>query len=167
MLSWYTWKELHTNLFGDFFWGGGSVPYLVTETFRCVLYEECRLLEYKIPFHTSHETHYVSTTEPGRLMLCKRFSRQWLWSMSSSGMWCRLDLVTTGVSEEHIASIVRVEGGVPYKSCSYDLHAPGHIREQLSLILFDAPLAMVAHARHSLIWSECRVGLTCNITLVL
>jgi hypothetical protein len=34
-------------------------------------YEECRLLEYKNPIHTSHETHYFSTTEPSQLMLCK------------------------------------------------------------------------------------------------
>jgi hypothetical protein len=34
-------------------------------------YEECRLLIYKIPVRTSPETHYVSTTESSRLMLCK------------------------------------------------------------------------------------------------
>jgi hypothetical protein len=34
-------------------------------------YEECRLLGYKNPFLTSQETHYVSTTELSRLMLCK------------------------------------------------------------------------------------------------
>jgi hypothetical protein len=34
-------------------------------------YEECRLLGYKIPVHTSQETHYVSTTESSQLMLCK------------------------------------------------------------------------------------------------
>jgi hypothetical protein len=34
-------------------------------------YEECRLLGYKNPVPTSQETHYVSATEPSRLMLCK------------------------------------------------------------------------------------------------
>jgi hypothetical protein len=34
-------------------------------------YEECRLLGYNTPVHTSQETHYVSTTEPSQLMLCK------------------------------------------------------------------------------------------------
>jgi hypothetical protein len=34
-------------------------------------YEECRLLGYKNPVPTSRETHYVSATEPSRLMLCK------------------------------------------------------------------------------------------------
>jgi hypothetical protein len=34
-------------------------------------YEECRLLRYKNPVRTSQETHYVSATEPSRLMLCK------------------------------------------------------------------------------------------------
>jgi hypothetical protein len=34
-------------------------------------YEECRLLGYKNPVHTSQETHYVSATEPSWLMLCK------------------------------------------------------------------------------------------------
>jgi hypothetical protein len=34
-------------------------------------YEECRLLRYKNPVCTSHETHYFSTTECNQLMLCK------------------------------------------------------------------------------------------------
>jgi hypothetical protein len=34
-------------------------------------YEECRLLGYESPVHTSQETRYVSATEPKRLMLCK------------------------------------------------------------------------------------------------
>jgi hypothetical protein len=34
-------------------------------------YEKCRLLRYKNPVHTWQETHYVSATEPSRLMLCK------------------------------------------------------------------------------------------------
>jgi hypothetical protein len=34
-------------------------------------YEECRLLVYKSPVHTSQEIHYVSATEAGRLILCK------------------------------------------------------------------------------------------------
>jgi hypothetical protein len=34
-------------------------------------YEECRILGYKNPVPTSHETHYVSATESSRLMLCK------------------------------------------------------------------------------------------------
>jgi hypothetical protein len=34
-------------------------------------YEECRLLGYKNPVHTSQETHYVSAIEPSRLMLSK------------------------------------------------------------------------------------------------
>jgi hypothetical protein len=34
-------------------------------------YEQCRLLGYKNPVRTSHETHYVSTTEHSQLILCK------------------------------------------------------------------------------------------------
>jgi hypothetical protein len=34
-------------------------------------YEECRLLAYKNPVHTSQETHYVSATEPSVLILSK------------------------------------------------------------------------------------------------
>jgi hypothetical protein len=33
--------------------------------------EECRLLRYTLPLHTSQETHQVTVTEPSRLMLCK------------------------------------------------------------------------------------------------
>jgi hypothetical protein len=32
-------------------------------------YEECRRLVYKTPVRASQETHYVSTTEPSRVML--------------------------------------------------------------------------------------------------
>jgi hypothetical protein len=37
--------------------------------YRRSTYEECRLLGYKYPVRTSQETHYVSATEHGRLML--------------------------------------------------------------------------------------------------
>jgi hypothetical protein len=37
----------------------------------CGDYEECRLLEYKIPVYTSQEKEYVSATEPSWLVLCK------------------------------------------------------------------------------------------------
>jgi hypothetical protein len=39
--------------------------------FRRGDYEEWRHLGYKNPVRTSQETHYVSTTEPSRLVLCK------------------------------------------------------------------------------------------------
>jgi hypothetical protein len=69
-------------------------------------HEECRLLVYKNPVHTSQETHYVSATEPNRFM---RFSLRWLWRMPFSGMWHGLALVRTDVSEEYVASIIRLE----------------------------------------------------------
>jgi hypothetical protein len=49
-------------------------------------YKECRLLGYKNLVHTSQKTHYVSATDPRRLMLlCKiKYSRRWLWRISSS-----------------------------------------------------------------------------------
>jgi hypothetical protein len=34
-------------------------------------YEECRLLGYKTPVHTSQETQYISTTQPRQLIPCK------------------------------------------------------------------------------------------------
>jgi hypothetical protein len=34
-------------------------------------YEECRLLGYKYPVHTSQETNYISASEHSRLILCK------------------------------------------------------------------------------------------------
>jgi hypothetical protein len=39
--------------------------------FRGGDYEECRLLRYRNPVHTSQETHYLSATESNRLVLCK------------------------------------------------------------------------------------------------
>jgi hypothetical protein len=48
---------------------------IITIVYSCQLncsnYEECRFLGYKNPVRTSQETHYVSTTDPSRLMLCK------------------------------------------------------------------------------------------------
>jgi hypothetical protein len=44
------------------------------------------------------------------LMLDLRFSQRWLWRVSSSGIWRHVvHWVSTDVSEEHIASIFRVE----------------------------------------------------------
>jgi hypothetical protein len=39
-----------------------------------------------------------------------RFSRWWLWRMSSSRMWHRMTLVATDVSEKSITSYIRVKG---------------------------------------------------------
>jgi hypothetical protein len=36
-------------------------------------YEGCRLLGYKNPVRTSQETHYISATEQGRLILCRNW----------------------------------------------------------------------------------------------
>jgi hypothetical protein len=48
-------------------YGGNNLTHLHTG----VAYEERRLLGYKNPVRTSHETHYVSARDPSRLMLCK------------------------------------------------------------------------------------------------
>jgi hypothetical protein len=67
-------------------------------------YEECRLLEYKNPGRTSQETHYDSVTESGRLMLCKVWDfHGGDWRMPSSGLWHRVTLVRTDVSEKRIS----------------------------------------------------------------
>jgi hypothetical protein len=63
-------------------------------------YEECRLLGYKNPVHTSQETYYLSATEPSRLMLCKKYAV--FWAVSSYCLLLRAD-----VSEQRIASIIR------------------------------------------------------------
>jgi hypothetical protein len=47
------------------------VAHLRIWSFRDGNYEEFHFLWYKIPVRTSQETHYVSATEPSRLMLCK------------------------------------------------------------------------------------------------
>jgi hypothetical protein len=75
-------------------------------------YEECRLLGYKNPVHTSQETHYVLATESSRLMLCK------IWSFHGGdyeefwllGCYAVRLLLRTDVSEERIASIIMVTG---------------------------------------------------------
>jgi hypothetical protein len=74
-------------------------------------YEECRLLGYKNPVCPSQETHYVSATEPSRLMLCKIWGFQGgnyeecllLWRYV---LWL---LLRTDVLVELIACIIRVK----------------------------------------------------------
>jgi hypothetical protein len=58
--------------------GNRIIPCFTKEVIACKTsgfhggdYEEWRLLGHKNPVRTSQETHYVSTTEPSRLMLCK------------------------------------------------------------------------------------------------
>jgi hypothetical protein len=75
-----------------------------------------------IRIHT--ECYCIVTVRPNhglRRMLTFRYGQSWpvpntefsnnsgLWRMPSSGMWRRVDLVWTDVSEERIASIFRVE----------------------------------------------------------
>jgi hypothetical protein len=67
-------------------------------------YEECRLLGYKHPGHTSQETHYVSATELSRLMLYKISGFQ-----GGDYEKRRVDLIRTYVSGTCIASIFRVK----------------------------------------------------------
>jgi hypothetical protein len=50
---------------------GESLARCTSVVEQTVQVEECRLLGYKNPVRTSQETHYVSATEPSRLMLCK------------------------------------------------------------------------------------------------
>jgi hypothetical protein len=46
---------------------------------------------------------HTRTKEASNMLQALRFSRQWLWRMSFSGMWRRVDLVWTDVSENRIA----------------------------------------------------------------
>jgi hypothetical protein len=45
--------------------------YVRFEVFMEGHYEECHLLVYKNPVHTSQKTYYFSATETSRLILCK------------------------------------------------------------------------------------------------
>jgi hypothetical protein len=69
-----------------------------------VVTEECHLLGYQNPVRTSQQTHYVSATEPSRLMLCK------IWGLHGSDYEeCRLleykNLVRTA-QEKHCVSAI-------------------------------------------------------------
>jgi hypothetical protein len=60
---------LHGTAVGSTKWA--SEMYVTSEVSTAVGdYEEWHLLGYKNPVRTSQETHYVSATEPSRLMLC-------------------------------------------------------------------------------------------------
>jgi hypothetical protein len=59
-------------------------------------YEECRLLGYKIPVRTSQDILlFRYRAQPVNVMQDLRFTRRWLWRMSSSGLWRRVVLVRT------------------------------------------------------------------------
>jgi hypothetical protein len=72
--------------------------------------EEYCLLGYTNPVHTSQETHYISATESSRWILCKIWSfHDSGWKMPPSGMWRRLALLNTDVSEERITSTIKAK----------------------------------------------------------
>jgi hypothetical protein len=66
-------------------------------------YEECRLLEYESPLHTSQGTHYISHTEPSRLLQCT------FWFFHGGDYEECLILLRTDVSEECNTSIISVK----------------------------------------------------------
>jgi hypothetical protein len=72
--------------------------------------EECRLLGYKTQIRTSQETRCLRyKAQPVKAMEDLRTSRWWLWRMPSPGMWRRVTLVRTDVSEECTASIIKMQ----------------------------------------------------------
>jgi hypothetical protein len=86
-------------------------------------YEECRLLRYKNPVRTTQEAHYVSATEPSRLMLRN------IWGFRGSdyeesrllGNLRRVTLARTDLSEKRFVSNIRVtiigELGITFVAC--------------------------------------------------
>jgi hypothetical protein len=75
-------------------------------------YEEYRLLGYKNPVRTSQEIHYISATQPSRLMLCK------IWGLHGGDYEeCRIQLLVTAhvVPSSRILFNLRWERCVPPK----------------------------------------------------
>jgi hypothetical protein len=74
-----------------------------------VVTEECRLLGYKNPVRTSKETLRLRyRVQPINALYDLRFTQRELHRMPPSGMLRRVALVRTDVSEQRIASIIRV-----------------------------------------------------------
>jgi hypothetical protein len=73
--------------------------------FTAVTMKNVVFWDIETPFvlHRRHITSLLQSTAG------LRFSRQWLWRMSSSGMLCRVALVITEVSEERSTTIIRVK----------------------------------------------------------
>jgi hypothetical protein len=101
----------------------------------------CKLL-YRETFKRRKLSTCSVTYEIHWIVLCQlnnvnvqylRFSQQWLWRMSSSGMWRCVHLVWTDVSKERIASIFRVE-----KSASEEPAWAGGCRRRFTKDLHNA-----------------------------
>jgi hypothetical protein len=73
-------------------------------------YEECRLLGYKKPssYLTGNTLLFRIQSPTVNALEDLMFSRWWLRRMPSSEIWCHVTLVWTEVSEERIATIIRV-----------------------------------------------------------
>jgi hypothetical protein len=90
----------------------------------------------------------------GRYFFLVRFDvpRRWLWRMPSSGMWRRVNLVGTDVSEERIACIFRVEKSASEKpvwaggsETSVHTRSTGYHIPEYGIL-------------HALFWSEMRTA---------
>jgi hypothetical protein len=93
-----------------------------------VTWNNCPCFPQSLVLITKHLPVRDSVVRKTFTMKDLRFSRRWLWRMPSSGMWRRVHLVWTGVSEKRIAYIFRVEKSAKEEPAwaDYRLQPPAH-----------------------------------------
>jgi hypothetical protein len=79
---------------------------------------------------TLHNHRCENLKQIFRMIWDLRFPRRWLWRMSSSGMWRRVELVWTDVSEERINSIFKEEKSTSEESAW--LQPPAYVGSSLA-----------------------------------
>jgi hypothetical protein len=83
--------------------------YVRFEVFTAVTMKNATFWDIKPSSYLTRDTLLLCyRSQPGDAMWDLRNSRQWLWRMTSSGMLRRVTLLSTDVSDERIASIIRV-----------------------------------------------------------
>jgi hypothetical protein len=120
-------------------------------------YEECRLLGYKNPVHTSQKTYYVSATGPSRLILCKNrgfnggdYENAVFWDITPCGS-CKNRRF--GGTYRLIIRVTRIGKGCGLQLLVSDNVVPSlpiHVSRMMETIYSSETLVLTIYTRHNI-----------------